>query len=80
MFLPGESQGRGEPGAAVYGVTQSVTTEVTQQQQQQHGILVQGKSPCSRSGSRSNWVPYRVLDGDAKLGSCALGVNIETPN
>ena len=29
MFLPGESQGQGAWWAAVYGVTQSDTTEVT---------------------------------------------------
>ena len=34
MFLPGGSQGREAWWAAIYGVTQSDTTEATQQQQQ----------------------------------------------
>ena len=33
MFLPGESQGRGSLAGAVYGVTESDTTDVSQQQQ-----------------------------------------------
>ena len=33
MFLPGESQGRGSLADAVYGVTGSDTTDVSQQQQ-----------------------------------------------
>ena len=37
MFLPGESQGRGSlVGCHLWGRTESDTTEVTQQQQQQH--------------------------------------------
>ena len=36
VFLPGESQGRGSlVGCRLWGRTESVTTEVTQQQQQQ---------------------------------------------
>jgi len=37
VFLPGESQGRGSPvGCCLWGRTESDTTEVTWQQQQQH--------------------------------------------
>ena len=39
VFLPGESQGQGSlVGCHLWGRTESDTTEVTQQQQQQHGI------------------------------------------
>ena len=37
VFLPGESQGRGSlVGCRLWGLTESDTTEVLQQQQQQH--------------------------------------------
>ena len=50
VFLPGESQEWEAWWAAVYGVTESDTTEVTQQQQQQQIPLVIHPglvSPCS---------------------------------
>ena len=41
LFLPGESQGRGSlVGCRLWGHTESDTTEVTWQQQQQHYIYV----------------------------------------
>ena len=41
VFLPGESQGRGSlVGCHLWGHTESDTTEVTQQQQQQPGLCV----------------------------------------
>ena len=57
MFLPGESQGRGAWWAAVYGVTESDTTEVTYQQQQQH---------CYQSQSNfiANPVPMEYILSD----------------
>ena len=40
VFLPGESQGRGSlAGCRLWGHTESDTTEVTQQQQQQYSYL-----------------------------------------
>ena len=41
VFLPGESQGRGSlVGSRLWGRTGSDTTEATQQQQQQSGLLI----------------------------------------
>ena len=46
MFLPGESQGRGSlVGCHPRGRTESDTTEVTSQQQQQQGALFSTSSP-----------------------------------
>ena len=45
VFLPGESQGWGSLlGCRLWGRTESETSEVTQQQQQQHGFLLITKS------------------------------------
>ena len=45
VFLPGESQGRGIlVGCRLWGHTESDTTEVTQQQQQQGELDLRGKS------------------------------------
>ena len=39
VLLPGESHGQGSLAGSVHGVAESDTTEVTQQQQQQRGLL-----------------------------------------
>ena len=47
VFLPGESQGQGSlVGFCLWGRTESDTTEVTQQQQQQHLTEVLSKFGC----------------------------------
>ena len=53
VFLPGESQGRGIlVGCRLWGPTELDTTEVTQQQQQQHislqGCLLNNSQSCPR--------------------------------
>ena len=48
VFLPGESQGQGSlVGFHLWGRTESDTTEVTQQQQQQRNIVFKASSQCS---------------------------------
>lgn len=44
------------------------------------GYVHKEDCPAPEVAPSPNWVPYRILDGDTKPGSCALGVNIETPN
>ena len=58
VFLPGESQGRGSlVGCRLWGRTESDTTEVTLQQQQQHCQRQRepGKPACKRESSGTFW-------------------------
>ena len=73
MFLPGESQGLGSlVGCCLWGRTDSDTTEVTKQQQQQQLFLIQKKyldGYCIRRRGRvDSERKTRFLHGDEKAG------------
>ena len=70
VFLPGESQGRGSlVGCRLWGRTESDTTEVTQQQQQQSGIGGRrvGKERASAHRVENSWslcfLNFEILGG-----------------
>ena len=68
MFLLGESQGRGSlVGGSLWGCTESDTTEVTQQQQQQVFTATCGLSLVAASRGSSLAAVHELLAAGALL-------------
>ena len=75
VFLPGESQGRGSlVGCCLWGLTESDTTDVTWQQQQQQQPIGLEKAMAPHSSTLAWKIPWTEEPGRLQsLGSLRVG-------